>query len=573
MSAESKSIPEMVKSLGKEETILQEMIRLGYWPEEGTLPNDPADELRKRTQLRKDLQKLRAELTRKEDTERELRKLRRQRLKESKQKRLENKRKREEEKKRKAELWQERKSREITYIGDRVSKGIHSKEANKERLAENSLPFFESEEEIAKSMEISVNELRFLCYDRQVSQVSHYSRFAISKKSGGQRFISAPKRHLKKQQYWLLENILNKVSLSEACHGFCPEKSILTNAEGHIGAKTLINVDLENFFPTFTFKRVKGLFQNLGYSEKQATIFSLLATEAKQEEFEIDNERWFISLDERTLPQGAPSSPALTNIICRSLDRRLTKLAEKFSLKYTRYADDLTFSTKEDIDSKTVGQFMRQLNYLIAGEGLKINEAKTRISRPGSRKEVTGIVVNEKASIPRKKLKAFRATLHQIEQNGLEGRTWGNPASDLIQSIQGYADFVYMVDPEKGQAFKEQVARIIAKYGDHSAKPVSYMKEDKKLLVAERPETIERLRKEKEEAERLKAEKEAKKEVTYKNVTDKMKPKGNSESQKVRNSSSNEEPPKEEKGCLTYLFWAWVIFWILKAAYRAAVTS
>ena len=228
-----------------------------------------------------------------------------------------------------------------------------------------------------------MRELRFLAFNRKVSKISHYRRFKLPKKSGGERSISAPRSYLKRTQNWILHNLLYKIPFHQAAHGFKPNASIITNAQVHCSCKFLINIGLEkNFFPTFTYKRVKGMFKSLGYSHKISTILTLLTTEPEIEEMILDDETWYVATGQRHLPQGSPASPAITNIICRSLDNSLTKLAVKYGLKYSRYADDMSFS-QENPDKKAVGQFMRQLGYIVAKAGLKINRKKTRIVREG----------------------------------------------------------------------------------------------------------------------------------------------------------------------------------------------
>ncbi|OKH60702.1 RNA-directed DNA polymerase [Scytonema sp. HK-05] len=240
------------------------------------------------------------------------------------------------------------------------------------------------------------------------------------------------------------------LSLSSSKIKFGKRRSIVTNAEPHVGADVLINIDIKDFFPSISYRRVKGLFKSFGYSESASTIFGLLCTVT------FVNHRSY-------LPQGAPTSPMITNLICRRLDRRLTQMGERFGFRYTRYADDLTFSASNE-SLCNICNILRQTESIVRHEGFEINKDKTRILRKCNRLEVTGIVVNSKLSISRQKLKRFRATLYQIEKDGLEGKHWGK-SEDLIASIQGFANFVYMVDPEKGAKFREQIRIIKEKHG------------------------------------------------------------------------------------------------------------
>ncbi len=197
-------------------------------------------------------------------------------------------------------------------------------------------------------MNITQGELRFFAFYRPTSTVSHYIRFKIPKKIGGDRQVSAPMPRLKTAPTWILDCILCNIPLHEAAHGFRPQRSIVANAQPHVGADVIINFDLKNFFPSISYKRVKGLFSSFGYSETAATIFALLCTEADVEEVELDGQTYYVAMSDRHLPQGSPASQAITNIMCRRLDKRLSAMAAELGFVYTRYADDFTFSASED---------------------------------------------------------------------------------------------------------------------------------------------------------------------------------------------------------------------------------
>jgi RNA-directed DNA polymerase len=437
------------------------MIRLGFWKDSPGLPNDPAEEIRRAAELRAELGKLRSENRKLTDEQALLKELRKKMLAESRRKQKETKERRARERAERAANWQLHKEKEIGYLGKDVSAGLSNHETDAERLKQNNLPVFTNIEELAKAMNLSVGKLRFFAFDRKTSEVSHYINFKLPKKSGGTRLISAPKPALKAAQIWILENILNRVAVSDAAHGFLPEKNIVSNARIHVGAKVVVNFDLENFFPSISYRRVKGIFRSFGYSESLATVFALLATAPETEEVEIDGKTYFVALGEKHLPQGSPASPMISNITARRLDKSLLKTAENLNFKYTRYADDLTFSTDEK--DANISKLMTQVRYVVGKQGFKVNENKTRIFRRGRQQEVTGIVVNDKISIDRKTLRKFRAVLHQAETKGLENLVWGN-SPDLVAALKGYANFVFMVDKEKGFIFQQQVRRIAEKY-------------------------------------------------------------------------------------------------------------
>lgn len=467
-SKQRQELYDRIRQSSKQEVILEEMIRLGFWPRQGEMPNDPADEIRRRSEINSELDVLRTEQKRLRNSEAMLNEIRRQRMADSRRRQKETKERCEQKRVERASQWRQRQEREIIYLGNGVSAGLNNKAGDPARLAAQGLPSLQTADEIAAAIGISVNTLRFITYNRSVSKVSNYIRFAIPKKTGGVRRISAPRPTLKYAQRWLLDNILNRVPCHDAAHGFIPGRSIVSNAALHLGSDVLINLDLQDFFPSISYRRTKGLFRTLGYSEAVATIFALLCTEPHTEEIEIDGQTRFVAVGERILPQGAPSSPAITNLICRRLDKALTKVANDLGFTYSRYADDLSFSSKSR-ETANVGRVLRRVTWIIKKAGFKINDQKTKILRKSRRQEVTGIVVNQKPGIDRRKLKAFRATLFQIEKDGVDGKKWGN-GGDLLNSIWGYASFVTMVDPAKGHPLRERVRRILNKHAWHAPK-------------------------------------------------------------------------------------------------------
>lgn len=453
---------DLVRQKGKQEFILEEMIRLGFWPDAGKLPEDPADEIRRMGEIRRELQELRQESAKLQNEKKLRQELLKQRLAESRRKRSETKERREKERQEKAEAWKEKKEREIIYLGEGVSQGLNDTTGNEEKLRAIGLPVFSTAEELAAAMQISIGQLRFLAFSRKTSTISHYIRFKIPKKTGGERQISAPMPKLKQAQTWILQNILEKLELHDAAHGFRQERSIVTNARPHVQSDVIINFDLKDFFPSISYRRVKGLFFALGYSETVAIILALLCTEPEIEEIELDGKTYFVAQTERYLPQGSPASPAITNILCRRLDRRLTQMAENLGYAYTRYADDLTFSASGD-SLRHICNILKCTESIVDREGFRINQEKTRVLRKNRQQEVTGVIVNEHLNISKKELKRFRATLFQIEKDGLKDKNWGK-SDDIIASIQGFANFVAMVNPEQGAKFQERVRHIKEKY-------------------------------------------------------------------------------------------------------------
>jgi RNA-directed DNA polymerase len=475
-----------IRRSSKDQVILEEMIRLGFWPERGVLPEDPADEIRRRTDLESRLRALRTERTRLGNIEALKAEARKRRMAESRRKRQENKERRLRERAERAEAWRERKTRELTYLGDGVSAGLLPSEdearvSDADKLARHGLPRFDDPTALAGALGISIGRLRRLAFSRTVAKSSHYVRFSIPKRTGGERQISAPMPQLKRAQRWILDNVLNKLPLHEAAHGFCDKRSIVTNARPHLGAAVLVNLDLRDFFPTVTYRRVKGLYRSLGYSEPVATVLALLCSEPPTTELELDGVTYYVSVGERVLPQGAPTSPAITNLLCRGLDARLDSVAKALEFRYTRYADDLSFSAaKADADA---GRLLRRVHHVVEAEGFEVHPDKTRVLRGGRRQEVTGLVVNQLAAtdgetkprVPRATLRRFRATLYQVEKDGPAGKRWGQAdadrGDDLIAAIEGFANYIAMVDPARGAPLVARAAELVRRHGKKAPPP------------------------------------------------------------------------------------------------------
>jgi RNA-directed DNA polymerase len=467
-------IYDRIRETSKDEFVLEEMKRLGFWKTKDGSATVPELIIKKETELSKELNQLLAQKQKYQNKEAVLKEMRLKRMAEAKQKREENKKKKVQQRFEKAADWQKKKQTEIVYLGEGVSIGLNNTGSNTELLQKNGLPEFTSEEALAVAMDIPVKELRFLCFNRKVSTVNHYQKFYLPKKSGGRRLISAPMPRLKKVQHWILENILNKVTLHNAAHGFTASRSIVTNAKQHTGKAFVVNIDVKDFFPSIQFKRVKGLLRQLGYSEKIAVILALICTKAVTDQVEIDGKQYFVQKSERVLPQGAPTSPAITNILCYKLDKRLQGLATKLNCNYSRYADDISFSANNS--GTNAQQLLWRIKKIVTDEGFTVHPEKIRIMRKGTKQEVTGLVVNEKMSVDRKKLRQFRAMLHQLKVKGGEHIQWGK--GELTPSIIGYINFIKMVNPSKAEKFKQQFASLFATGSLNNNPPVKDSSKD-----------------------------------------------------------------------------------------------
>jgi len=311
-----------------------------------------------------------------------------------------------------------------------------------ELLARSGLPAIVTRDQLAAAMGISRGELDWLAFPDAADEPPHYAAFAIPKRSGGYRVLYAPKPRLKAAQRWIQREILARAQPSAAAHGFTPGRSILTNASQHAGKDIVITLDLEHFFPSITYRRVRGIFQSLGYCEDVAIPLALLCTvkpAAKVREFLGDQRH-------RMLPQGAPTSPALANLACRHLDARLAGLAAKFGCAYTRYADDLTFSGDEAFE-KSLKRFLPLLRKIIGAEGFRLNRKKIHFARRGARQRVTGLVVNHRPSVPRAYRRRLRAILHNARKTGLDAQNReGHP--HFRQALRGRIEFVRATHPQ-----------------------------------------------------------------------------------------------------------------------------
>lgn len=454
---------EYIQEVGsKNKFLLLEMQRLGFWPKDEGQPIILNHLIERESELSKEIEKLLKVKKVFDNSKQVLKQIHKTRMANARLRREETKVKREKIRQEKVEKWKLIKEKDIAYLGESISKGLGEKLSNEEVLKRLGLPILHNAEDLSKAINTKIGNLRFLAFYRKVSQIHHYVRFLLPKKSGGTRVISAPMPRLKKVQYWILENILNKVRISKEAHGFCAKKSILTNAQPHVGKDIVINLDLKDFFPTITYVRTKGVFKKLGYSEQVSTILALICTEPEGDWVEIDNKKYFVNNGKRFLPQGAPTSPAITNIICRKLDRRLAGLASKYNFVYTRYADDFTFSASKDA-AENLTKILWGVRQIIKGEGFNLHPDKTRIMRKGVRQEVTGIVVNEKLNINGRELKKFRALLFQIEKDGIVGKKWDG-STNILAAIKGYAGFVNMVNSKKGAPLVRKVNEILKKH-------------------------------------------------------------------------------------------------------------
>jgi len=437
--------------------VLERMRTLGFWPEDEDVPDEPPPVVAERLRLEDELVRLRSEGVTVADPDLALQKERVHRWHESKKRRALARVDRETARLQRAAAWAEQRASSLVHAGDEHSAGLEDRTSDIARLAAHGLPELHTVAELAVAMELTISRLRWLTYHRRSVTLVHYHRYTIPKKTGGVRNISAPKPALAEAQLWILARILDRIEPSAQAHGFVVGRSTITNATPHVGRKVVVNLDLEGFFPTVDFRRVKGVFRRLGYSEAVAITLALLCTEPPRVQARLDGRVYHVALGERVLPQGACTSPALTNLICRRLDRRLRGLAAHLGFTYTRYADDLTFSGD---DLPKLGGLLGVVRRVIAEEGFVENAAKTRVMHRARRQEVTGLTVNEAVKLSRRERRRFRAVLHNVARRGLEAENRGDHPR-FRAYLQGMTAFVQSVDPERAEKWRAALARAL----------------------------------------------------------------------------------------------------------------
>ncbi|MCC7384041.1 MAG: RNA-directed DNA polymerase [Deltaproteobacteria bacterium] len=354
---------------------------------------------------------------------------------------------------------EKRRREDIIYLGAGVSSGLRDRRSNLERLNGAGLPVLSTPADVAAALDVSIGRLRWLCYHSDAAERLHYVRFTIPKRSGGQRAIAAPLPDLKRAQAWILESVLEKLEVEPEAHGFVAGRSTLTNATPHLKREVIINLDLADFFPSIGFRRVRGVFEAIGYSPAVATIFALLSTEAPRMEVDYDGQKLQVAVGERALPQGAPTSPALSNRVARKLDRRLRGMATKHGWTYTRYADDLTFSAPTGHQGE-VPIMQARIRHIVGEEGFAVNLKKGRVQRRSGRQEVTGVVVNDRPGLPRTEVRKLRAILHQAKKTGLAAQNrQSHPRFEAW--LRGKIAYLMMIDPARGKAMAAELDALV----------------------------------------------------------------------------------------------------------------
>ncbi len=334
---------------------------------------------------------------------------------------------------------------------------------------ELALPDLPTSGDICRWLAIEPTELDWFAdprgMNRKVHQTAlqHYVCKWIEKRSGGARLIEAPKQRLAKMQRRILHELLDYVPVHKAAHGFRPRHSILTHAQRHAGKAVVIRIDLQDFFASIHAGRIHALFAALGYPLEAARALTGLCTHRTPwavVQTAPASVTWASRQRLRAahLPQGAPTSPALSNLCAFGLDARLDSLARSFDAEYTRYADDLTFS-----GGAHLAQAAARLETLVAAiaidEGFCVNHRKTRIMLRAHRQRITGIVVNESPGLARDERDRLKALLHNCVKHGPTGQNRAAHA-DFRAHLLGLIAHVRMLNAAHGARLTAQLERI-----------------------------------------------------------------------------------------------------------------
>lgn len=292
----------------------------------------------------------------------------------------------------------------------------------------------ENARDLASLLGIDYSYLTFLLYRKRPENC--YKTFEIPKKCGKTRTINAPIEPLKfvqkrlSDQLWKYELYLReqKGVDSKISHAFENNKSIFTNANIHKCKKYIINLDLKDYFDSFHFGRVRGFFTNNNNYLLPIDVATIIAQ---------------LTCYNGCLPQGAPSSPIITNLISNIMDMMLLSIVKKYKVNYTRYADDLTFSTNDIRIIEKFDSFLEDVNKVVKKSGFNINEEKTRLQYNSSRQVVTGLVVNKKLNICHDYFKETKAMAFSLYTKGKFNI--GSKEGTMAQ-LEGRFSFINQID-------------------------------------------------------------------------------------------------------------------------------
>jgi RNA-directed DNA polymerase len=339
------------------------------------------------------------------------------------------------------------------------------------------IPPIESAGALAEWLQISHGQLEWFAdlrrliarsnADISTGPLAHYNYRILAKEGGTVRLIEAPKQRLKEIQKQILSEILEKIPVHPAAHGFRRGRSIKTFAAPHAGQRVVLRMDLRDFFPSISAPRVQAIFRTAGYPEGVANLLGGLCTNAVPraiwaqkcgvlDPLRMAEARQLYAWPH--LPQGSPASPALANICAHRVDCRLTGLAERCGAVYTRYADDLAFSGGEEFE-RGVKHFSLRVAAILLEAGFAVNHRKTRIMRRGVRQYLTGIVVNDHLNVVRHDYDLLKALLTNCIRSGPESQNReGHPNFRL--HLEGRISFVEMINSRRGAKLRKLLDEV-----------------------------------------------------------------------------------------------------------------
>lgn len=332
------------------------------------------------------------------------------------------------------------------------------------------LPRIATTGELADWLGIKHNELDWFT-DRRNRQhrlpegpLRHYRYHWIKKRHGEVRLLEVPKPRLRELQRQVLRRILDFIPPHGSAHGFRAGHGVRSFAEPHAGRRVVMRLDLRDFFPTINASRILHIFLTAGYPDAVAQSLARLCTHvAAGDLFDplappLDRRRLEALYGRPHLPQGAPTSPALSNLAAYRLDCRLTALAASSGAVYTRYADDLAFSGDRDFE-RAVRRFHVQVAAIALEEGFAVHTRKTRVMRRGVRQHLAGVVVNQHPNLARHEFDRLKAILHNCAVSGPHGQNRDGHA-DFRAHLAGTIAYVEMINPERGGRLRALFERI-----------------------------------------------------------------------------------------------------------------
>lgn len=323
------------------------------------------------------------------------------------------------------------------------------------------VPELENENALVRFLNIHSHDFEFFCARLQGhinSQFNHYTYAVIPKRNGQRRLIEQPKPLLKSLQKKILEGMLNKARVHCRAYGFVKHRSCSDHAAQHVGKKYIMSFDLADYFQSIAWTKVKALFQQLGYSQPVASALSAICTVAVDKtiigKYKLSQGNM---LQIRHLPQGAPTSPALANLISYELDVCLSKLALIHGCSYSRYADDLAFSTNTPIDWQRLA---KDVAVTVKRCAFRLNKNKTRLKSENQKQRLTGIVVNEKVNVDRQYYDNLKATLHNCLKFGVASQNHSRHPN-FLQSLQGKVAYVKSLNPAKAVKLEAMLLKLM----------------------------------------------------------------------------------------------------------------